>query len=162
MSKGEPAVSRFVNAVMTQWRMCKQSSRMQACVRKALSELPDQACGLLLGELLQVKVLPDATPDIQAYFPMHHRHQARIRHIMHPRERTQVLLVLGASHFEETPAEPLEDQLRAQFERILPYLRDPKARSERVGVQQERRADNWDRSALDRRLKALMANGPQR
>jgi hypothetical protein len=93
---------------------------------------------------------------------MHHRHQARIRHIMHPRERTQVLLVLGASHFEETPAELLEDQLRAQLERILPFLRGPKTRSERVVAQPAPRADNWDRSALDRRLKALMANGPQR
>lgn len=137
MSKGTPAMSLFVNAVMSKWRMGKQSGHMQACVREVLNELPDQACGLLLGELLQVKVLPDAMPGVWAYFPMHHRLQAGVRNVLHPKERTQVLLVLCTSHFEETSAELLEGQLREQLGQALLYLRDSKAQNERVDAQRE-------------------------
>jgi hypothetical protein len=133
----------FVKAAMNSWHMYERSNPMQAYLRNVLSELRDGACGLLLGELLQVKTVPDATAGAQAYFPMQHRRQSRIRHMMHPKERTQVLVVLGASHFEQDPVEMLQDQLREAFGHALLYLRDPKAQNERVDAQREWKASCW-------------------
>jgi hypothetical protein len=133
------ATSEFVEAVMKDWNMAEQSSRIQSCLRKVLAELSDGACRRLRDDKLEVKILPTADYGVWAYFPIHRRRW--ITRELYPKETTRVLLVLGTSHFEEESLEVLEDWLRDHLGHSLLYLREPKAKNVCSVAQEE-----WEKS----------------
>src|ERR1039457_3446524 len=63
----------YVDFRMHEWRMGEQSPRIQASVRKVLSELDPEALLSLKDPKLEVVVLPDDEHGVWASFPIHPR-----------------------------------------------------------------------------------------
>ena len=122
---------------MNDWHMGEQSSHIQSCVRKVLSELSDGACFRLRDEGLEVKVVPKDGIGVWAYFPMNRRRL--IAREFNSKAETRVLLMLRAPNCQKESAEALEGLLRHHLGHALLHLRDPKARNGCLAAEKE-----WD------------------
>jgi len=163
------AMQQYVDFLMQEWRLDKQSDGFQARVRRVLLELEIEVLLALRREpKLEVRVASDRL-SVWAYFPMHPRLQTpRLRipkrgtvaeyfsailaakndvyrrrliaQKFKPAPSTKVTLLFDKDEFEKQPRLLSENQLRDHLGHVLLYLRDPKAPNECTDAAREWRA----------------------
>jgi hypothetical protein len=110
----------YVDLLMKEWQMERQTTRLANCVRDVLRELIAESQLVLRRERkLEVVVLPEEYPAVWAHFPIREKRTS----FAHPtKPATEIALALSVKHFDELPEELLKNELRIAFGHILLYL----------------------------------------
>jgi hypothetical protein len=141
--------SSYVDLLMDEWSVTKQSPRIQASMRRVLNEL-DGECQVFLRRepRLEVMFRPNGPHSVWAFFPIHKRRW--IAKEYKPKSETRILLLFGTENFEQDAVRSTDDYLRHHLGHVLLYLHSPGARNDCPDAERE-----WKRCTSNHRALQL-------